>query len=496
MLLIEERGTTGMYGPWRGAQSKLYQALGSLGITPKQEGEGGSFGFGKSGLIKGSEVRVVIGYTCFEEGEDDPGVTRRLLGVTYWGSHRLNDTDWTGMARLHQIGGNPDDHRPFENEDADRIAAALGLRERSADDPEDIGSAFCLVEPTVAADELEVAINRYWWPALEDPSLRFRADIRSDEQEIAPRPKQVAELQSFVKAYGDATTPKPRMVGRDPYRRRDEIWDGGTRLGVLTLLASPPHVTDQWSFPDPDDSEKKDASLVALMRNPRMVVEYLPLKQKAEQPPIVRGVFVASDAINDDLRKTEPFAHDSWKHDGDDAPEEARRYARRVEEKVREKVRLFQRDLKPPPAPRPTIRLPEWDRIMRAILRGDAPGPPPPGSPRLVSINPHLIREATDDGRLSARGRVTLGFTDSFPPDRNEANVRFSLRVVMIEDERSGQLKAIPFASVECPEGFTATAAGWTGLLTREGVSFSYRTEPYAADWTIKLIAEAAEVKD
>ena len=71
-LLIEETGTTGMYGPWRGAQSKLYLALLAVGYTPKATGQGGSYGYGKAGLIAGSKIRTVIAYTCFDERINDP----------------------------------------------------------------------------------------------------------------------------------------------------------------------------------------------------------------------------------------------------------------------------------------------------------------------------------------------------------------------------------------------------------------------------------------
>ncbi len=79
-LVIEEHATTGMYGPWRGAKSKLYLALGTLGYTPKTSGEGGSYGYGKAGLIRGSAVRTVLAYTCFEEQDDDPGITASSSG--------------------------------------------------------------------------------------------------------------------------------------------------------------------------------------------------------------------------------------------------------------------------------------------------------------------------------------------------------------------------------------------------------------------------------
>ena len=87
-LIIEESATTGMYGPWQQAKSKLWLALVATNYTSKTSGEGGSYGFGKAGMIRGSAIRTVLAYTCFEERPSDPGTTRRLMGMTYWGSAR------------------------------------------------------------------------------------------------------------------------------------------------------------------------------------------------------------------------------------------------------------------------------------------------------------------------------------------------------------------------------------------------------------------------
>ena len=104
LLEISEQAGGGMYGPWRGNESKLWMALCSIGITTDVTGRGGSYGYGKAGLIRGSQVRLVIAYTCFRERDEDPGVTRRLLGMTYWDGHKIDGTSYTGSARLGMGG--------------------------------------------------------------------------------------------------------------------------------------------------------------------------------------------------------------------------------------------------------------------------------------------------------------------------------------------------------------------------------------------------------
>ena len=206
-LLIEERGTTGMYGAWRGAQSKMYLALATVQYHDKPPGAGGSYGYGKSGLIRGSAVRTVIVYTCFRERADDPDVTRRLLGMVYWGQHRLGNESYTGFGRFgRRDPSDPDDVMPFENEVADEIATGLGIPVRDAQNPDQLGSSFLLIDPTVHPEHLVKAIERSWWPALAGEG--FNAVVKTvDGRHLYPRPRKDDVLATFLDAYEVATAP-------------------------------------------------------------------------------------------------------------------------------------------------------------------------------------------------------------------------------------------------------------------------------------------------
>ena len=93
--------------------------------------------------------------------------------------------------------------------------------------------------------------------------------------------------------------------------------DGESReVGVLGLIAD----TSTWSYDDEvagldGDAARRHRSLVALIRGPRMVVEYFDV---TGEKPHVRGAFVADDGIYDLLRQTEPKAHDAWLSDAAD----------------------------------------------------------------------------------------------------------------------------------------------------------------------------------
>ena len=150
-----------MYGPWSGDRSKMYLALNTVSFHAKRAGTGGSYGYGKSGLIRGSAVRTVVAYTCFREHEDDPGVTRRLLGMAYWGQHHIGDRSYTGFARFGHATGS-EDTVPFKNEKADEIADGLGIPVRQPESPEQLGTTFLLIDPTVRPPGLVKAIERSW----------------------------------------------------------------------------------------------------------------------------------------------------------------------------------------------------------------------------------------------------------------------------------------------------------------------------------------------
>lgn len=495
-LVIEESAATGMYGPWRAAKSKLYLALGALGYTPKTSGEGGSYGYGKAGLIRGSAVRAVLAYTCFEERPDEPGITRRLMGMTYWGQHDLHGDNYTGFARFgeHKSDGTV---CPFENDAADSVAGSLGLAVRHPEAPERLGTTFLLVEPTVKERELVAAIERYWWPALEEDD--FNAVVDGDGGLLHPRPRSDPVLRNFIDAYELATTPQDNA---SMTARRYELGTSDHRLGSLGLVADP----EGWSYPEqtgPRNDERIDhRSLVALVRKPRMVVEYLPAPRRGSRSrPCVRGVFVADDRINDSLRNTEPVGHDAWQNTASDDAADGRNaaIAEAVISKIGSSVREFQKSLRPPERPAEDIRLDLFDSLMRRILRGTGSGAAaPPSDTRPVSIElPHRA-EQVSAATVRVVGRATVTLSEHF--DGDEAPARIMLLYRLLDDETARDPIAL---EVKAPAGFSRVPgddATFEGMLSRDAASFEFASDPYSADWTGRLVADVdldpAEVRD
>ena len=492
ILLAEEEGTTGMDGPWKGADSRLYLALVSIGFTVKAEGSGGSYGYGKAGLIRASATRTVIAHTCFGERADDSGVTRRLLGMTYWGLHDLDDNSYTGFARLGVPGDGP--VVPFENDTADALARSLGIRIRDPEVVDDLGSTFLLVDPIVEPGDLCRAVERSWWPALTDRLI----DVEIEDVDgtiLHPRPMRDDVLRTFVRGYELATQHQDNSPENEFKRRLKPYQPAGSKqyeLGSIGLNAD----LASWSYAHDSGAEDDDAAvdhrtLVALVRGPRMVVEYLPVGRN--QPPYVRGVFVADEQIDDLLRQTEPKAHDAWlpklEEEGidRDAPKVADQVLRRIGQHVRE----FKKQLKPPPTREQDIHLPLLDDLFRDLVedRGTRNPPPPPPDPRRVAIRvTRGVEQAGGDAiRLAATAKFNL---TSNHPDA-EAEVRLVFRYAFDEDGALGD--DCPLELGDLPAGFAILGRddrGTTveGVLTHDETTFSLRSHSYDADWSGQLI--------
>ena len=140
-----------------------------------------------------------------------------------------------------------------------------------------------VIEPTVEASDLLSATERYWRPALNEPSLHFDVRVIDEHGHIHhPRPKSNTDLRSFISAYEVATTPQDN---KRPDVRRREYHQSGSATGVLGMAAEIPG----WSRPEYSEVETgiDHRSLIALVRSPRMVVEYF---DTGRISPFVRGI--------------------------------------------------------------------------------------------------------------------------------------------------------------------------------------------------------------
>ena len=147
------------------------------------------------------------------------------------------------------------------------------------DDLHDLGTTFVLPDPTIAPEELCVAVERNWWPARLDEL--FTVEIEDVLRNVlVPSPRRNPDLHAFVAAYDLLQTNKMEDTDGDMRLSRTRFnrmtVDSTTyELGELALAAEP----SGWTFPSSEDSgsggeidgesdgtaQTEDRSLVALV---------------------------------------------------------------------------------------------------------------------------------------------------------------------------------------------------------------------------------------
>jgi hypothetical protein len=483
----------------------MMRALLRVGEANDKQGAGGAFGFGKAGLIAASATRIIFAYSAFKEVESEPGVSRRLLGVTYWKTHQRGPQNLklSGWARFgsevitRQIARNDAETifrsaEPFVNEEADRIAQKLGIDVRDVDNPEQTGTTFLLVDPTIDADQLKVAIERYWWPAMidQDSGLKVRITDYDGSDKSPEIPTHDPHIGPFIEAFAiaqKAAAPKNPNHGRyslgthKPHKDPNEY-----TLGVVGLVAEP----DSWSFPDANDGVEHK-TIVALVRGPQMIVNYLTFSNLGI--PHIRGFFVADESIDELLRQTEDSAHTKWEDKISSNNPSAPIIAKEVKKRLREKVVEFKQQFAPPPPKPGDNNLPVLDDLSK-LMKGRKKKPPPV-EPRqvLVRLIEPAHRAPSRDEMLTCEATVEFEIADWVWPEISVQTVEIlvSLSLSFVEDGGTGdevEIKATCSKNNFTRQSTVAKQLIYTGALEKgEVVQFKIRSEKYAPDWSVRF---------
>ena len=484
ILEITEVGTTGMYGvtaheneATKTSESKLEYAMTYLGENVNQAGDGGSYGQGKAGLINASRLRTIFAYTClspnyrFDHQIQEDKHTRRLLGMTYWASNKFNAEPFSGGASFD----NGDGPLPFFDAKADSQAESLFMKARHPDDIEDIGTTLLVVAPTMNETELMQAVERYWWPAIVDEELspKFEIEIEhTDGDRTHPRPRRDPVLEPFVQAFEMSVGKKPNIhcEPEDPesskkFLPKVKIQQGHMEIakntGTLFLVSDNQPNGWQYGSEGQEDTEGDaidDKNLIALIRTPRMVVQYY---VASATEPYVRGVFIAANDTPDTeeantlLRKTEPPLHDEWQKT---APEDADAagyvMATGIFKNIKSRVSKFQKRIKVNVPVNREGALPEYDKIIGGLfgsIRGVKPPPPPPPPPgRKVSIQPGI--EGPAEAEEVSKSRV-----------KSLTSVKYGIMSDDAEDKTLEVLITVTFSILE--DNKTSSKSRWPVLL-------------------------------
>jgi hypothetical protein len=472
---------------------KFFRLLLGLGDGSKLRGEtntGGSYGFGKSVYSANSSIRIIFAYSRFKLA--DGSSKSRLFGCGYFPQFLEQNVPFTGRAWLGvnrtEDGKAREVVDPFEDANADRRAIDLGFELRDADH---IGTSVLIVDVSVTAEEILAGAEDWWWPRLISNQLDVDVVTISGDT-LIPRPRSRADLKPFLDTFdlasGVSNPVDTKRENRREFQRLHGLQLGTCGFKVLEAQDDGSTVVD----------EQRVAS-VALVRRTLMVVEYY-RKWNAGTPPVV-GTFIASDAIDDILRASEPSAHNRWDkdslrlHDRDGLRKDI---VRRVLERVRDFLRDFRSSAAPPPPPRPR-RLSLLERTLASFFSGSQRGIPPNPNPASAPVHFEYHRPPAavplPNGQLRLEAAFSIRLKDEAVQQSTHLHLRLSCAV--LEDGTPGD--DLDFA-ISCNDpswklDSDETSAGSFMIDTERGIRFDVTSVPYDPAWSVMFDPQVEPVE-
>lgn len=324
ILVVSDRGTTGLGGPTRanqfssGSEARDFvDFFRNVGTPPDTAQGGGTFGYGKAALYLASAAQTILVHTRARVGRR---LTSRFmvsgLSNRYAHEHELyTGRHWWGRRAAD---GTVD---PIESMEADELAHALGFPEI---DSNECGTTIGILDPDLdlwdgdserAIEYVRLQLLHNFWPKLVpwpgEVAARMRIEAGwNGRSEPVPDPRQVFPYSAFVPML-DAV-------------RRSEVEDSeegrlyclrpkrllGRFMVEKTIAASSPLAG--WAEWESFDGILDRLHHVALLRRPEQVVTY----QAGPPLPIdevgYAGVFLASAELDRVYAGSEPPTHDSW----------------------------------------------------------------------------------------------------------------------------------------------------------------------------------------
>lgn len=318
LLVISDRRTRGLGGPTRSdvafsGRKDFVGLVRNIGRSQDKAVGGGTYGFGKGILFETSAVGTIVIYT---RTRFENRLQSRFIAVGIGDDYEEAAKPYTGR----HWWGRPDSHvgaEPYLDTEADAYADAIGLDLLG----EDTGTSIGIVAPTIdgaliGAGDVERLANaalEWAWPHMVGergrPTIQF--GFSADGAELAvPEPKRHPLYKHYARAYelaiatNDANTRSankfvdkyPDLIAR--------IWSERPRVAAGSLAVA--RFTPRGLAID-----EQKLSKVALMRNPRFVVKYMPVERDPSDLEMA-GVFIADPGVDEQFARSEPVAHDDW----------------------------------------------------------------------------------------------------------------------------------------------------------------------------------------
>ena len=508
ILKIIESGTGGMHGKWGTRDSRLYAAMLSVGNNQGSDDAGGSFGYGKAGLIQASGPSIVYAYTAVDPTRLDKGdkTSRMFLGVAYWDQYQNTDgTDFSGWSTLGLIETNRG-KAIATNDEADRLAASLGIETRDPNISDEIGTTFLILEPNVNAESLKEAVETWWWEPLINKKKEFSVKITDAKgKHCDPAPTSNRKLSAFIEAFLTDHDDNPQVLSKnlgsfDKSLKQNHI---GATIAIGKLKLAVDTEPGGWSFPEKEG--ESDESLIALMRKTGMVVEY---SRRNTSPPYARGCFIASEGVaNDLLRQTEPQLHQHWAKDKTpDIPLKATDFSNYIHKRVGDELRAFRNNFIKRRVATTRIRHKLFDQLCGGNPDGEKARKrkKPPTSPKEVrEVSIQTINCSPVKVNQGAKTIAGLGKFHFAPMPKVAADAPFEIEITVgyyfVDDTGNYDRKDPHELNIEdIPTGFTKTQRDGKvilrGKLKSQGVNVTLKSNPHSVDFTGKFVPTAAKL--
>ena len=306
VLFVEDYDTLGLGGKlddYRD-QDRYYRLLLGFGVEDESEqSRGGSYGFGKSVIPDASNVNTVVYYSVFDPTEDTGGTHSRLIVASLFNTHRFEGNTYTGRAWFGDVIED-DFCAPLTDETAHDFAAQLGFEPRSQSD---FGTSMMILGSDVSLDEIRKGVQNHWWPRLIDEELVV--EFWDDDRKLNdPDPLVQPQLIPYIRCYQAATS--GNEVDQDDLVCLRSRRSAGLNVGYCAVTKAEP---DAFRDDDPtlEPTFYPGLNEVALIRSPKMVVAYQPLRDGVD----VVAAFVADTDIDGILKLSEPSDHTRWARD-------------------------------------------------------------------------------------------------------------------------------------------------------------------------------------
>lgn len=318
LLVITDKRTRGLGGPTRSdvatnGRRDFVGLVRNIGRSQDKQIGGGTYGFGKGILFDTSAVGTVLIYTRTKVLDR---LESRFIAAGIGDDYEEAGKPYTGR----HWWGRPDPAvgaEPYLDEEADRIADAIGMNYLDGQ----TGTSIAVVAPrwgdrafgSEDMEKLSGAALEWAWPHMLGvrgrPSIEFSFTDRGRKVEVV-NPRTDPLYKHYAKAYelavgtDDSSVPERNEFVEEYPDLRARIWSERPKQALGSLAVA------RFSSKGIDLGEPK-LTKVALMRNPRFVVKYMPV-EKDPSDLVTAGVFIADSEVDGDFADAEPVAHDDW----------------------------------------------------------------------------------------------------------------------------------------------------------------------------------------